>query len=452
MIFRAKHPGSHVSLSPFVLRFNEGYLIGLAAEPGEGSPCVHCCELWLTRRRITSERLTVNDLPVRKELITELVAGNSPHVFYEVAKDGTASRLDCWVFPHPLCGCNREGFVVPGHKAKKINFAFSPITQLKCARFTTPSGNVWLTSASGASPLSENTIQVYAAGRDREASRLAAVDEWLKRAAFAELAMGVTQGRPSVVEDFRTGKLDMASANSLMGMIPEGVGAGNNREQATLNAMCALARSRTLRKYSSTMKSPMLMVGTNNWVRNRVPFYLLQQYDLHLLFYPNSTPTWVVGLAAVSRVSTVEPPVFVFGSGADITDALDSVLLKMLERCRPADWQREDIGNEATAERDRNKLQRQSKLGLWWTHWIYRCPKISLKDVLHLEPYKPTVQHWREYFNDGQEKLSLMELNTPFIPTGLRSVVKVNSPQEAQQGVRNVNGIATWASFAEAVL
>jgi len=23
----------------------------------------------------------------------------------------------------------------------------------------------------------------------------------------------------------------------------------------------------------------------------------------------------------------------------------------------------------------------------WFQNWIYRCPKISLKDVLHLEPY-----------------------------------------------------------------
>jgi hypothetical protein len=451
MIFSAKRPGTQVLLSPFVLKMNEGYLLGMAADPSEGSPCLHCCELWLTRRRIVTERMALADLPVRRELITELVVGNSAHVFYEISKDGTASKLDCWVYPHPNCECNRDGYVAPFQKSKKINFAFSPIQQLKCARFTTPSGNVWLTSALGSSPLTEQSIQVYAAGRDREGSRLAAVDEWMKRAVFSELSLTVAQGKPSIVEDFRSGKLETVPASQIMGMSAEGIGVGANREQALLSGLSALARSRTLRKYSSTMKSPMLMVGSNNWVRNRVPFYLLQQYDLHLLFYPNSTPSWVVGLAAISRVSTTEPPVFVFGSGPEILTAIDSLLLKMLERCRPVDWQNETADFDAIDEKDHNKRQRNLKLGLWWTHWIYRCPKISLKDVLHLEEYRPTIQNWKDYFNDGQERLSTIEMNTPLLPDCLRTLVKVHAPEEGQQ-VRNVNGIGTWASFAEAAL
>ena len=81
----------------------------------------------------------------------------------------------------------------------------------------------------------------------------------------------------------------------------------------------------------------MLIVGANNWLRTRVPFFLLQQYDLHLLFYPNSMPSWVVGIAAFSRVKVDEKPIFAFGSASQIGNAMDLAVFKILELCRPDD-------------------------------------------------------------------------------------------------------------------
>ena len=232
------------------------------------------------------------------------------------------------------------------------------------------------------------------------------------------------------------------------------MGAGATHEDAVMNGLTGLAQARTLRKYVNTMKSPMLVVGSNNWVRGRVPFFLLQQYDLHLLFYPNSTPSWVVGVCALSRIKTDEPPIFVFGCDANVLGALDSALGKVLERCRPSDWKAAEDGEVASVgdeEISKKESLKNTRLGMWWTHWIYRCPKISLKDVLHLEAYPKGIEHWRNYFTDGQEKLSVVSLNNELLPERLRFLVKVSSPV-VSTSTRNVNGIGTWKTFGAEAL
>ncbi len=455
MWFRAQQvdQGS-ISLTPFVLRMREGYLLGMGADPTKGGPCAHCCELWLTRRRVVAEQIQTESLPIRRDLLDALIAENSPHVFYELASDGTSTRMDCLVFPHPQCPCSKKTFVAPVKTPKRTNFAFSPVHQIKCARFGTPNGNVWLTSVKGQAPLSDRTFQVLAAGRDREVARFHAVDEWLKRASLSDLLLSpdLAPGHGLPVRDFRTGAQEVMPRSALMDLTHEAMGAGANLEDATMNAFLALAKARTIRKYTGAMKNPMLIVGTNNWVRGRVPFFLLQQYDLHLLFYPNSTPSWVVGVAAMSRLRTDEPPVFVFGADTDILKALDSALLKMLEHCPPADWAPEEQSELSRDDEKSVRSNRVSKLGLWWTHWIYRCPKISLKDVLHLEAYKASVEGWKDYFTDGQEKLSILSLNQPIYPGNMRSLVKIHSLEQAASPSRNINGIGTWASFRDAAV
>lgn len=146
----------------------------------------------------------------------------------------------------------------------------------------------------------------------------------------------------------------------------------------------------------------------------------------------------------MSRVRTDEAPVFVFASHSTVSEALDLALMKMMDRCRPADWQEDAAVN--TANKTPDNL---AKLGQWWTHWIYRCPKISLKDVLHLEPYTQSVDQWREYFADGQEPLFKIPVNLPQFPKALRTITKLHTPTLGQ-GLRNVNGIGTWSAFRDA--
>ena len=78
---------------------------------------------------------------------------------------------------------------------------------------------------------------------------------------------------------------------------------------------------------------------------------------------------------------------------------------------------------------------------------------ISLKDVLHLEAYPHKLEHWREFFRDGQDRVSMSSLNHPLLPSPVRSIVRVNVPSVPQRSNRNVigiAGIATWAHFQDA--
>lgn len=434
-------------LKPFVIRLRDGYLVGLGMEPSKGSPCAKCAELWLTQRNVFAKQIDVSELPLRRELLAELMMENNAHAYYEINADGTATRMDCFVFPHPNCQCSKINYVPPADLDQRKNFAFSPLFQIKCARYTTPNGNIWLTSASGDSPLSGKRASVYTAAREREASRMQALEEWLKKSAMNDLVHRQSEGETFVAEDLRSGKGEILHRIPFASGMPDCLGAGESREEAILNAMYTFSRARTLRKYATTAKNPMLIVGEVNWLRTKVPFFLLQQYDLHLLFYPNSTPSWVVGVVALSRVKADAAPIFVFGCNSDVNLALDEALLRMVEHCRPADWQ-----SEEEAELSEVESQKNVRLNMWWTHWIYRCPKISLKDVLHLEAYPRTLEVWRSYFADGQESLSITPINSPLLPNKIRYLVKLNIPEvKSASNVRNVNGIGTWSSFRDSL-
>lgn len=443
MLFRAGQSERPVPLKPFVFRTRDGFMIGLAMEPSKGSPCAGCVELWLRQRNVWVEPAGLSDLNVRRDLIGDLLEENCAHVFYEITADGSSTRLDCLVFPHPQCACQRGNYVAPRQISKRTNFAFSPLFQLKCARFGTPNGNLWLTSAMGDAPLTGQRLTAFGVAEDKEKSRFQAVDSWMKKAAAVDSIEA--RGEALKAEILQTGARQLLAPSVLDKSGLDISGAGGTREEAVLSALYQLARVRTLRRYAVSGKNPMLIVGANNWIRTRVPFFLLQQYDLHLLFYPNSMPAWVVGIAAFSRTRTEGKPVFVFGSDGTIEGALQMAIGRILEACHPND----DFSGTVEDTRDARELGHASKLNLWWTHWIYRCPKISLKDVLHLENYPKTLDHWRDFLRDGEEPVGILDMNTSYFPLGIRHLVKLNIQGEAAKTTRNINGIGTWATFQD---
>lgn len=388
--------------------------------------------------------MNLNDLPIRRDLVASITKENDPHILYEIATDGTETRMECFVYPHPACGCARESFLVPKEEREKINFAFSPISQIKCARYGTPNGNLWLTSAAGSLGAEGKMVKTFATGTDREGSRIRAVESWMKQTAFQIYGNPASGQMLKPYEDFVTrgnGEIALGEAMATEACL----GAGKDRDEAIRDGLQEFSRIRTLAKYTTQMKMPMLVVGANNWIRNQVPFFLLQQYDLHLFFYPNSTPTWVVGLAALSRVRTSDKPIFIFESHHDIATALVRTLAKMLEHCRPVDWMAE---GEEEPEQSEAQIIKNRRLSTWWNNWIYRCPKISLKDVLHLESYPSDLETWRQYLADGQERIKILDLNSPILPHSLRTVVKVYHPSLGQRMSSNVNGIGTMSSFS----
>jgi hypothetical protein len=432
-------------LRPFLLRTGEGFLTGLAMDPAQGSPCVRCIQGWLERRGLGSQIGKLDELTVRRDVLDELRAENSPHVLYEIHHDGTVNRLKSPVFPFPGCACSKSNYQGPALFDPSGNYSFSPLAQLKCSRYVTPEGHLWLTSALGNASKGGESIQVFGSGRSKDASRKSAIDQWLKRAAIADLKARVSSGETIATEILQTGNGDFLS--SVRGEKWESVGAGKDYEEATLDALYALTRERTLRGYANSVKNPMLMVGTNNWIRARIPYFLLQEYDIHLLFYPNASPCWVVGLAAFSRIKSDARPVFTFNAGSDMTEVLEGCLAKLLEWARPE--AAESVLSESPMDTAFN--DKAFKLNLWWTHWIYRCSKIAMKDVLHLEAYPKSVDFWRDYMRDGQAPVSIVPLNHPDLPVSLRTLVQLVQKKEENPGAQRVIGIGTLSRFQESM-
>ena len=132
---------------------------------------------------------------------------------------------------------------------------------------------------------------------------------------------------------------------------------------------------------------------------------------------------------------------------ADIHKAIDQLFFKMVEVLRPSEPE-----TEIPRIPEEHPRGMGSKLHLWWTHWIYRCPKISLKDVLHLEPYPRNLEHWRNYFRDGQELVSVLAVNNDYLPSQIRTLVKLKlSSSDPIHTTANINGIGTWNDFRDAL-
>ncbi len=427
--------------------------MGLAMAPDKGSPCVQCVQGWLEKRGLGSQPGKIEELNIRRDVLAELLSENSAHVLYEVHHDGTVNRLKSTVFPHPGCACAKNNFTPPAESDPVSNYTFSPISQLKCVRYVTPNGHLWLTSALGNTPVERERLSVFGVGTSKAESRRAAIDNWLKQAAAADLKSRLRQEEPIPLEILQTGNGETLGTQKRLSDPWVSLGAGVDYESATLEALYSLTRQKTLRGYANSVKNPMLIVGANSWVRNRVPYFLLQEYDLHLLFYPNASPCWVVGLAAFSRIKSDAKPIFTFSSDADMTVALEGTLAKLLE------WARPEVGEnpegrvvESLDDKAGGFSEKGFRLNLWWTHWIYRCSKIALKDVLHLEAYPKSVEFWRDYVRDGQEMISVVPLNHPDLPLGLRALVQLRQAREESQVARRVVGIGTLSPFQDAIL
>ena len=144
-------------------------------DPKKGGPCAGCVELWLGNA-MSSLQSSLSDLKIRRDILVDLMGENKGHVFHEITQDGSSTRLECVVFPHPDCQCDRNTYVGPEKLTDKTNFAFSPLVRVESTRFGTPDGNLWLTSATGQSPLTREHITVYGGGKEKCDSRLQAVE------------------------------------------------------------------------------------------------------------------------------------------------------------------------------------------------------------------------------------------------------------------------------------
>lgn len=126
-------------------------------------------------------------------------------------------------------------------------------------------------------------------------------------------------------------------------------------------------------------KSPLLIVGSNNFIRERMPFFILQKFDVHLMFFPTSERSYRIGAAVFSKTNPEQKPILLHAGEYSTENAFRQLIL--------------GIAVQSQAE----PILIQPKLILWYTHWIYRCPKISLRDIQSLEPITSQAQTPSEY-------------------------------------------------------
>jgi hypothetical protein len=110
-------------------------------------------------------------------------------------------------------------------------------------------------------------------------------------------------------------------------------------------------------------KSPLLVVGANNYIRENTKPEILKAWDIHILFFPTSECTWRVGALYIS--SSNESTMLKVCEGINIENALKQCL-----------------------EAPKNALALHTKSIAWLNMAVYRCNKIALKEVLELSERK----------------------------------------------------------------
>lgn len=152
------------------------------------------------------------------------------------------------------------------------------------------------------------------------------------------------------------------------------VGFGDTKQSAIENCCTDLENNRIIAnvvsKYQSHAKQPMLVVGTSVFTRDQMPYFVLQQFEIHILFYPNASNLWVVGAVAMSKVDHARAPLFSFGADRNVQNALKSTLHNLIPQAG-----------------ELKPVEIHPKQNVWLTHWLYRCPKFSMREVLNLETY-----------------------------------------------------------------
>jgi hypothetical protein len=131
-------------------------------------------------------------------------------------------------------------------------------------------------------------------------------------------------------------------------------------------------------KYRDQCKQPMLIVGANSFIRDNMPFFVLEHYDIHLFFYPTSESAYVVEAMAWHKQHHNSAPIVSYYAHNEPKTALLQAMWRIIPQVLMKD--------ESEA----------FKAARWLTHWIYRCPKVSIADIFHLESYDKAAHTYSE--------------------------------------------------------
>jgi hypothetical protein len=131
-------------------------------------------------------------------------------------------------------------------------------------------------------------------------------------------------------------------------------------------------------KNGDSKKPPMLVVGGNKYLQDNINGTLQSEYHVYLFFYPTSKFVWTVGCFLASK-RDVRVYYSCWTESLNVADGF--------KKC--FDFFKENyFTNNMFLQLEDEVTKNDVKLGTWITAWIYRLPKISMKDLLHLENYK----------------------------------------------------------------
>lgn len=123
---------------------------------------------------------------------------------------------------------------------------------------------------------------------------------------------------------------------------------------------------------------PMLVVGSNQYIRDSLPYVLTQVWDIHLTFSPSKSGTlWCVAVVAVHKSDREVQPVWVHAEGPVIHRAIKDALGLMLAELNVKDRINEHLANRGSL-----------KANVWFDAWLKRLDKISLRNILQLPDAK----------------------------------------------------------------
>ena len=320
---------------PWAMKIHGGYLVGLSPSSKTHSPCPNCIHSWLKQRNVDAERVAPSSVKIRRDVQVGMSSDpdHDPHVVHEISDEGNDTVLHAKMERHPACKhCSQANFVGPKHDHPGATYAFTPWQRVESTRFGTPEGNIWVTSATHQSGHTK-----YGVGTEKHASKKQAVE-------------GSEPGKTGIPDWMPTaGKLHKVSDNE------PNLGMGH------------------------------LVVGANNYLRTKMPFFALQSHDHHI-FHQHSghaEDPHRAGIIAMSRTDAGAPPVYVHAEGKTGKEALERATHQMILEHAKGIIAKEKADHYAPSEPKQNVSDKEAKKQMWLTHAIYRSPKRALRDVLN---------------------------------------------------------------------
>lgn len=302
----------------FAIKLGEGRVIGVY-DTKQG-PCPKCYLNYLKDRKVQAKI----DKPLDKDspMYERLKKMTQHNILYEITSTNQINTLTLYTYKHENCPSKRcQNGMEANFKYtdwNNLNCAFSNIYQIKCIRFGTPSGNVWKFSAT--IHQGGKIINRIVSHKDKETARRMVI-------------LGETHGHEGQPEE----------------MPQMGVQIVDNAK-----------------------KTPTLIVGANPWIRRRVPYFVLQQYDLYLLQMPTDDGSYRIVIGAFSRTNSSRYE-WAYADSNSAVKAAESALYNLLNRLKPSDWRMEEV----------KETGHDKTLALWNTNFVYRCPKVAMKDIFN---------------------------------------------------------------------